>query len=279
MLPYIEFEELHRGGDNQRRIPILFPRVGSARSPLPVQLLHQSFASGRTRISFASKLGHDDVQIVCGISTMTKLLDRALEAARDLPPDAQDDIAHVVFAWPVPTMSRRCRSRPKSKPRSLPQRLPLPVANLRPMSRCGQSGPNTVCEAALYPSGACRSQRDPRLHRRPFTAARTAGSGPHQSPYRSSVAASPHWPPHERSGYPPDDHGALPLSGSTRRRRPRSSSTPSAMRRVTRPTCQAPLDQPLCGGADSARPNESRVNSLYGKFSKVEKKLNCLPTI
>jgi hypothetical protein len=28
---------------------------------------------------------------------MTKLLDRALEAARSLPPEAQDDIARVVF--------------------------------------------------------------------------------------------------------------------------------------------------------------------------------------
>jgi hypothetical protein len=28
---------------------------------------------------------------------MTKLLDRAVEAARSLPPDAQDDIAHVVL--------------------------------------------------------------------------------------------------------------------------------------------------------------------------------------
>lgn len=28
---------------------------------------------------------------------MTKLLDQALEAARSLPPDAQDDIAHVVL--------------------------------------------------------------------------------------------------------------------------------------------------------------------------------------
>jgi hypothetical protein len=28
---------------------------------------------------------------------MTKLLDRALEAARVLPPDAQDDIAHVIL--------------------------------------------------------------------------------------------------------------------------------------------------------------------------------------
>jgi hypothetical protein len=28
---------------------------------------------------------------------MTKLLDRAVEAARNLPPDAQDDIAHVVL--------------------------------------------------------------------------------------------------------------------------------------------------------------------------------------
>jgi len=28
---------------------------------------------------------------------MTKLLDQALEAARSLPPDAQDDIAHIVL--------------------------------------------------------------------------------------------------------------------------------------------------------------------------------------
>jgi hypothetical protein len=28
---------------------------------------------------------------------MTRLLDRAVEAARSLPPDAQDDIAHVVL--------------------------------------------------------------------------------------------------------------------------------------------------------------------------------------
>ena len=28
---------------------------------------------------------------------MTKLLDQALEAARNLPPEAQDDIAHVVL--------------------------------------------------------------------------------------------------------------------------------------------------------------------------------------
>lgn len=28
---------------------------------------------------------------------MTKLLDRAVEAARDLPPELQDDIARVVF--------------------------------------------------------------------------------------------------------------------------------------------------------------------------------------
>jgi predicted transcriptional regulator len=28
---------------------------------------------------------------------MTKLLDQALEAARNLPPNAQDDIAHVVL--------------------------------------------------------------------------------------------------------------------------------------------------------------------------------------
>lgn len=31
------------------------------------------------------------------LSPMTKLLDQALEAARNLPPDAQDDIARVVL--------------------------------------------------------------------------------------------------------------------------------------------------------------------------------------
>jgi len=33
----------------------------------------------------------------CYVLTMTKLLDQALEAVRDLPPDAQDDIARVVL--------------------------------------------------------------------------------------------------------------------------------------------------------------------------------------
>jgi hypothetical protein len=33
----------------------------------------------------------------CGKLPMTKPLDRAVEAARSLPPDAQDDIAHVVL--------------------------------------------------------------------------------------------------------------------------------------------------------------------------------------
>jgi hypothetical protein len=31
------------------------------------------------------------------IRTMTKLLDQALEAVRDLPPDVQDDIARIVL--------------------------------------------------------------------------------------------------------------------------------------------------------------------------------------
>jgi hypothetical protein len=46
------------------------------------------------------------------------------------------------------------------------------------MSRYGRCGPDTVCEASLHPSGSCRPQRDPRLHRREFAAGRAAGSGP-----------------------------------------------------------------------------------------------------
>jgi hypothetical protein len=37
------------------------------------------------------------MQSSCGKLPMTKLLDQAVEAARSLPPDAQDDIAHVVL--------------------------------------------------------------------------------------------------------------------------------------------------------------------------------------
>ena len=35
--------------------------------------------------------------MACYIRTMTKLLDHAAEAARGLPPDAQDDIARIVL--------------------------------------------------------------------------------------------------------------------------------------------------------------------------------------
>jgi toxin ParE1/3/4 len=72
-------------------------------------------------------------------------------------------------------MNRRYRSRRKSQPLSPPRKLPLPVANLRPMSRCGRCGPNTVCEAALHPSGPCRPQL---LDYIAAAAGRTAGSGP-----------------------------------------------------------------------------------------------------
>jgi hypothetical protein len=45
---------------------------------------------------------------------MTKLLDRAVEAARNVPPDTQDDIAHVLSGWRARMMNRQYRSRPKS---------------------------------------------------------------------------------------------------------------------------------------------------------------------
>lgn len=63
----------------------------------------------RTRIANAPLHGHEiDVRrqavplfclltMACYNRTMTKLLDQALEAARSLSPDAQDDIARVVL--------------------------------------------------------------------------------------------------------------------------------------------------------------------------------------
>ena len=122
----------------------------------------------------------------------------------------------LFFAWPVPTMSRRCRSRPKSKPRSLPQRLPLPVANL---------------QAELAGAGSLGQTRSVRLR---YTLPALADLSAildyiaAHSPQRARrvqarikaltdlLLVHPHWPPHEQSGYPPDDHGALRLSGFLR---------------------------------------------------------------
>jgi hypothetical protein len=80
---------------------------------------------------------------------MTKLLDRAVAAARSLPPDAQDDIAHVVLRLtgaddepPVPLTPDEEAAIATSK---------AAAANLRAISRYRRSGPNTVYEATLQP--------------------------------------------------------------------------------------------------------------------------------
>ena len=130
---------------------------------------------------------------------MTKLLDQAVEAVRYLSPEARDDTAHVVLSLGGADAEPPVPLTPKSRPRLPIQKLLLPVANLRATNKCSRSGRSTVCEITLYPSGACRSQGDPLLHSSPFAAERAAGSGPHQSSRRSSVAESLHRAPPERS--------------------------------------------------------------------------------
>ena len=89
---------------------------------------------------------------------MTKLLDRALEVARNLSPDAQDDIARVVLRLtgtddgpPVPLAAEERTAIADSQGPS------PPVANLRLTNTCTLCGINTGCEASLYPSGFRRT--------------------------------------------------------------------------------------------------------------------------
>jgi hypothetical protein len=141
---------------------------------------------------------------------MTKLLEKALKAARSLSPAAQDDIAWVVLCLAVLMVKRRCRLPPKTKPR-LPHRKPPPLAaSLPPMKRCVRFGPNTISEASLYPAGSRRSEDDSRLHLSSLAAGCRAGSTPHSGGHQSSGAASANRPPYERSVDPPNDDTALP---------------------------------------------------------------------
>lgn len=85
-----------------------------------------------------------------------KLLDDALEAVRNLPPDDQDSIARVVLRLPgmddVPpvvlsTDERAAIAVSKAGARAV---------NSPVTSKCGRHGPNTACEASLHPSGTRR---------------------------------------------------------------------------------------------------------------------------
>jgi hypothetical protein len=103
---------------------------------------------------------------------MTKLLERALEAARRLSPDAQDDIARVVLrltgtddgAPPVPLSAEERTAISASQDAAARGEF---ATDEQVRAPCGI---NTGCEASLYPSGPGRPDRNPRLHRRPFTA-------------------------------------------------------------------------------------------------------------
>jgi hypothetical protein len=84
--------------------------------PSPVPLRHRYGGISTSRRSefchFGDPIGSKSFQHLRKseyISLMTKLLDQALEAVRDLPPDVQDDIARIVLelagsgdAQPVP---------------------------------------------------------------------------------------------------------------------------------------------------------------------------------
>jgi len=82
---------------------------------------------------------------------VTKLLDRALEAARNLSPEAQDDIARVVLRLagaddepPVPLTPDEQAVVAASKA----------AAARGEFATDGQVRAVSVCEAALYPSGS-----------------------------------------------------------------------------------------------------------------------------
>jgi hypothetical protein len=92
---------------------------------------------------------------------MTKLLEQALEVARNLPSDVQDDIARVVLELagaddtpPVTLTSDERAAIAKSKEAAA-------RVNSPPTRRSRPSGQNTACENSIPTAGACRSQRDP----------------------------------------------------------------------------------------------------------------------
>jgi hypothetical protein len=79
---------------------------------------------------------------------MTKLLEDALKAVRNLPADEQDNIARAVLR-----MTGTDDEPPVAPPRNPPPR----AANLPATNRYVPCGPNTGCEPPLHPSGTCRS--------------------------------------------------------------------------------------------------------------------------
>src|SRR5271169_198855 len=101
---------------------------------------------------------------------MTKLLDQALEAARNLPPDAQDDIARVVLRLagaddelPVPLT-------PDEQTAIAVSKAAAARGDFATDEQGRWFGPITVCEASLHPPSSCGPQRDPRSHRRAIAA-------------------------------------------------------------------------------------------------------------
>jgi hypothetical protein len=74
----------------------IIPSPGSSATLSAWRDFDQPFRLGRLGDSSGSKSFHHFAKAEY-ITVMTKLLDRALEAVRDLPPEVQDDIARIVL--------------------------------------------------------------------------------------------------------------------------------------------------------------------------------------
>jgi hypothetical protein len=90
------------------------------------------------------------------VSFMTKLLDRAIEAARRWPPADQDDIARLILRLPGTDDASPVPLTPDEQSAVAKSKAALHVASLPPTNRCALFGPRIGDEAALYSSRPCR---------------------------------------------------------------------------------------------------------------------------
>jgi len=93
---------------------------------------------------------------------MTKLLERAIEAACALPSEMQDEIAAVVLQQAgeeLPVVEPNAEEKAALE-ESLKQAA---RGEFVTDERCAPPGRSTACESALYTPGACRPRNDPRL--------------------------------------------------------------------------------------------------------------------
>ena len=92
-------------------------------------------------------------------SPMTKLLDRAVEAARGLPPERQDEIARVVLRLAgaeEPPTALTAEERAAIDAVAGGGRV---AANSPRMTKCALCGLDTICEGSLHTCGTCRSKK------------------------------------------------------------------------------------------------------------------------